>query len=127
MTEMYGEANVEFIKVDGNKVYDVARKYSVQSFPTFIYVQPKSNGLKAVVFKGNRSYQTMKSWMQKLMADVPVKNAVPEDYEEEELNVASERYAPTPKIASAGDSKLMQEMAEMLYAATQKIDALISE
>ena len=65
--------------------------------------------------------------MQKLMADVPVKNAIPEEDEQEELNLPSERYAPPPKIESAGDSKLMQEMAEMLYAATQKIDVLMSE
>jgi hypothetical protein len=47
-------------------------------------VQPGSNGLKAVVFKGNRSYGTMKNWMMKLLADVPMKNPPDEDEDDEE-------------------------------------------
>ena len=87
MTEMYGAENVEFIKIDGNKVDDPARKYSVQSFPTFVYVQPKTKGMKAVVFRGDRTYDSMKSWMTTILKDLPVLNEEEEEeeYEEEDM------------------------------------------
>ena len=29
MTKAYGEENVEFLKVDGNQIYELSHKYSV--------------------------------------------------------------------------------------------------
>jgi len=52
-------------------MYDISSKYSVQSYPTFVYVQPNTRGMKAIMFRGNRSYNSMKSWMMRLMKDVP--------------------------------------------------------
>ena len=69
--EMYGADAVEFLKVDGTNLYDISHKYSVSSYPTFIYVQPNTKGMKAVMFRGNRSYEGMKSWMERLLKDVP--------------------------------------------------------
>ena len=86
VTEMYGAENVEFVKIDGNKVDDPSRKYSVQSFPTFVYVQPNTRGMKAIVFRGDRTYDSMKSWMTKILKDLPVLNGEDEDeFEEEEI------------------------------------------
>jgi hypothetical protein len=84
MTEMYGAENVEFIKIDGNKVDDPSRKYSVQSFPTFVYVQPNTKGMKAIVFRGDRTYDKMKSWMTQILKDLPILNEEEDEYEEEE-------------------------------------------
>lgn len=80
ITATYGEENVIFIKVDGQKVYQVSDKYGVQSFPTFIYVEPNTKGLKAIMFQGNRTYQAFKGWITKILKDVPtIDGSVPED------------------------------------------------
>ena len=73
LSEEYGDS-VEFMKVDGNKIYDVSHKYGIQSYPSFVYVEPNTKGLKAAMFRGNRSYDTMKSWMVRILKDVPSKS-----------------------------------------------------
>lgn len=64
------------MKIDGTSVYQVADKYGVESYPTFIYVKPNTSGMKAVMFKGNRSYNGMKTWMKKMLKDVEPVNTV---------------------------------------------------
>jgi len=71
MTSLYGEDNVAFVKVDGNRIYEIGNKYDVHSFPTFIYLTPNTKGMKAIQFKGNRSYDSMRKWMVKLLKNVP--------------------------------------------------------
>ena len=73
MREMYGEDHVEFLKVNGDEIYEVSRKYSVMSFPTFIYIHPNSRGMKANQFTEERTYESMKDWMMHFMKDVPQK------------------------------------------------------
>jgi hypothetical protein len=84
ITQMYGKENVEFVKIDGNNVYSPTQKYAVQSFPTFVYVQPNTRGMKAILFRGDRSYESMKAWMVKILKDLPVLNGEEELAEEEE-------------------------------------------
>ena len=81
---MYGAENVEFLKIDGNKVYSPTQKYSVQSFPTFVYVEPNTRGMKAIVFRGDRSYENMKAWMVKILKDLPVVGGEQEEDDEVE-------------------------------------------
>ena len=57
--------------MDGQNLGDIAYKYSVQSYPTFVYVQPNSRGLKAVVYRDDRTYDDMKAWMQEIMGPAP--------------------------------------------------------
>ena len=75
ITEEYGDQNVAFVKIDGTSLYQAASKYGVESYPTFIYVKPGTKGNKAIVFKANRTFEAMKSWMKKILKDVPVLNA----------------------------------------------------
>ena len=56
----------------------------MQSFPTFVYVQPNTRGMKAILFRGDRSYESMKAWMVKILKDLPVLNGEEELAEEEE-------------------------------------------
>jgi thioredoxin-related protein len=65
MTLMYGDQNVAFLKVDGQNIYQVSNKYGVESYPTFVYVKPNTKGLKAVMFRGDRTYAGMMSWMKR--------------------------------------------------------------
>ena len=95
ITEMYGKENVEFVKIDGNNVYSPTQKYAVQSFPTFVYVQPNTRGMKAILFRGDRSYDNMKAWMVKILKDLPVLNAGEEEVaEEEEVEEFMDPYTP---------------------------------
>ena len=64
------------MKVDGQSLGDVSYKYSVQSFPTFIYVQPNTKGLKAMVYRGDRTYDDMKTWMEEILGP-PTAPSVP--------------------------------------------------
>ena len=83
VTAMYGEENVAFLKVDGTKLYEVSNKYSVQSYPTFIYVTPNTKGMKAVSFRGNRTYSSMKRWMLNLLKGLTPLNQQGDDEESE--------------------------------------------
>ena len=38
-------------------------------------MQPNTKGMKAIVYRGERSYDNMKSWMVKILKDLPVLNA----------------------------------------------------
>ena len=42
----------------------------MQSFPTFVYVEPNTKGLKAIVYRGDRNYEQMKSWMREILGPV---------------------------------------------------------
>ena len=42
----------------------------MQSFPTFVYVEPNSKGLKAIVYRGDRNYDQMKAWMKEILGPV---------------------------------------------------------
>lgn len=76
---MYGEEQVAFLKVDGTSIYQVSDKYQVSSYPTFIYVKPNTRGLKAVMFRGDRTYQGMMQWMKRQLRDVKaVSTSTPE-------------------------------------------------
>ena len=107
ITQMYGAENVEFVKIDGNNVYSPTQKYSVQSFPTFVYVQPNTRGMKAILFRGDRSYDNMKAWMVKILKDLPVLNGEEVEQEEEEQEFM-DPYTPLvtppqpPKIEHRG-------------------------
>jgi thioredoxin-like negative regulator of GroEL len=122
MTELYGD-KVEFLKVDGNNVFEVSRKYGVQSFPTFIYVKPNTKGMQAVMFQGERTYDGMISWMKKLMKDVP-KLIEDENVEEEEAPVIDQSYdqgnaqqvPPAAAYSGSGDAMIGQVM--------QRVDSL---
>lgn len=71
ITAEYGPDNVQFLKVDGQVLSDIARKYGVKGFPAFYYIYPNTQGMQAIKFSANRSYQAMKSWMKRLLKDVP--------------------------------------------------------
>ena len=66
LKQEYGD-QVEFIKVDGQNLGDISYKYQVSSFPTFVYVEPNTKGLKAIVYRGDRNYEQMKSWMKEIL------------------------------------------------------------
>lgn len=99
ITQMYGAENVEFVKIDGNKVYAPSQKYSVQSFPTFVYVQPNTRGMKAILFRGDRSYENMKAWMMKILKDLPIIGQ-PEEEEIEEEQEEQEYMDPYTPIVN---------------------------
>jgi hypothetical protein len=58
------------LKIDGNQIYELSHKYSVQSFPTFVYIKPNTRGMKGVTFDQDRTYQSMKYWMQEMLSDL---------------------------------------------------------
>ena len=45
----------------------LCRQYGVRGFPSFVYVKAGSAGRIATKFQGQRSYEGMLQWMQKLM------------------------------------------------------------
>ena len=50
--ELYGADKVEFLKVDGTQLYEISHKYNIQSYPSFIYIMPKTKGMQAKQFSG---------------------------------------------------------------------------
>lgn len=135
MIEMYGEDNVEFVKIDGNKVYEPSRKYSVQSFPTFVYVQPNTKGLKAIVFRGDRTYDNMKSWMMKILKDLPILNEAAGEEEEEYEDDITEQYTPLPpKVPSHAShtsdlqvTAILKDITNFLTSQDQQLQQLLSQ
>jgi hypothetical protein len=60
----------------------------VQSFPTFVYVQPETKGLKAMVFREERTYDAMKSWMVEIMGSpAPITPPQREEREEQQEQI----------------------------------------
>ena len=56
---------VVFLQADKDELSYLLRKYGVRSFPTFVYVKPGTNGKTANRFQENRSYESLKKWMEK--------------------------------------------------------------
>lgn len=75
ISSLYGE-NVAFLKVDGQNIHQISDKYGVESYPTFVYVKPNTKGLKAVMFRGERTYPGMLSWMKRQLKDLVPNNQV---------------------------------------------------
>ena len=44
MTAEYGEEHIQFLKVDGVQDYYTSSRYNIQSFPSFIILEPGSKG-----------------------------------------------------------------------------------
>ena len=124
MKEMYGEDNVEFVKIDGQKVYEPSRKYSVHSFPTFVYVQPNTRGLKAIVFRGDRTYDNMKSWMMKILKDLPILNQGEDEDMEEELEEEEYMEPYTPLVTPPKPIK--QGLDPQIYSILKDITSCLT-
>jgi hypothetical protein len=68
----YGPDKVAVLKIDGQIVSDIARKYSVPSYPYFIHISPNSNGKLQSVYKyAPRNYDTLKRWFLESMGNTP--------------------------------------------------------
>lgn len=118
MQHLYGEDQVVFLKVNGDEIYEVSRKYQVMSFPTFVYVQPNSRGLKANQFQDERTYESMKAWMISMLKDVPQKNPAAAGAKVAE----TEHVQETATHASGELHELQDEHPTMMYGGHQDHD-----
>ena len=72
MISWFGPEQVAILKVDGQIVSDMSRKYNVPSYPSFIHISPDTNGKLQSVYKyAPRNYETLKKWMLESMGNTP--------------------------------------------------------
>jgi len=77
MTAWFGADRVAFLKIDGQSVTSLSRKYGISSYPSFIYLKAGSNGEVGSVFSTNpRNYDTFKAWMLQSVGNEPLKAGV---------------------------------------------------
>jgi len=67
MESIYGHKQVAFFQVNKDNNQELCRKYGVRGFPSFVYVKTGPGGRVATKFHGERSYEGMVKWMQKLL------------------------------------------------------------
>ena len=73
-TEDYGKDQIVFVKIDGTEDTRTATRYDIQSFPSFVAIEPGSFGERWLEWDPvHREYTTMKRWLTKLLKKYDLK------------------------------------------------------
>lgn len=74
MMHWYGPEKVAILKVDGQLVREMSKRYQVKGYPSFIAIGPNTNGKLLNVFSYSpRNYDTLKKWMIETMGNTPLR------------------------------------------------------
>jgi hypothetical protein len=56
--------NVEFFKIDGEKLHELRRRYKINGFPNFVYLKAGTKGHDAKKYDGERNKDDMMKWFE---------------------------------------------------------------
>ena len=77
-TREYGDLQIQFVKVDGTEDRRSANRFEVESYPTFVAIEPGSHGDSWVDWDPqHRDYASMKKWLTKQLKKHDMKPQAP--------------------------------------------------